>query len=429
MDLFGRFQKLLGKKEKKSGSFGTERIVIGDNGKIVFMRATNNKITPKQAYDIYGKVSVVYDAVDKISSRVASLNLVMKGKDREIIKEHEFLKLLQNPDTSISKTAFWDRIATSYSLTHEAYIVARGNVKNPPLALETIEPYYVEGITLKANMPDKLIVNAPNERREYYLKNIDGRERYISNDELNELIPIIGKRYANDWRGMSKLSVLLDESVHIEAGNKHNRSLLENNLTSSKIFSPDTGDSIDEEDGDELRNVIENYYTGYNNAGKPLILPYPLRLLSQGGNIKDMDYANLIAVDETRIYRAYNIPLPLVKDSTMTQANFEVAIPFLYYDAIIPVFSFIADELTIKLLPRYKNSEGLKLSYDEFAIPSLQIAHSKMMSDLKNTECLTRNEIRARGGYEDVEGGDEILVSAGLVSLTDRKTEGYGEVE
>jgi phage portal protein BeeE len=187
-------------------------------------------------------------------------------------------------------------------------------------------------------------------------------------------------------------------------------------MTSSSVFSPENHE-VDVKDGERLSDMLKRHHQGVGNAGKPLILPQAFKLIDKSTTNKDMDYMMLIDVDENRVYRLFNIPLPLVKSSTMTQSNYETAIPFLYSDAVLPTFNNIAEELTMKLLGRFKTKEVL--SFDEFDIPALNAYQVKIMGDLSKTNAVTTNEIRKRGGYEQKPEADEIMISAGLVKLND----------
>ena len=403
-------------REKKESEL--DRIKRLNNGSISYTTETAEKVSPRMAYRIFESVSVVFDAVDKISSRVASLELVMKNADREIIRDHEFLSLA-------GKTKTMTELATSLELCGECFLVARGRADRPALDVEVIEPYCIIDGEKSSNeeMPRVIRTDSDRDRRAYKR---DDRDRYISKDGLNELIPIVKRKEMRSWRGLSKLSPLVHETIHIQRGNAHNTSLLKNGLKNSIILSPKEGD-IDMEEGNKIRDALEKYHAGSNNVGKPLILPTSFALVSASSSTKDMDYISLIDVDENRIYRIYNIPLPLVKSGTMTQSNYEAAIPFLYSDAVLPAFNFLAEELNLRLI-KPRHGDEFKLTYDEFSIPALARYQTDIMRTMKDTGAVTINEVRTLGGYEAVDGADDIMVSSGTVRLKDMDMDnmGYG---
>jgi len=406
---------------KKSGVSEMQNIVRLNDGSIEYVSQAPKISTPHMSYRMFEGVSVVYDAVDKIASRVSSLSLVTKNQEKEVVQSPEIEVFQKN------KTKLWLEMSTSLELTGECFVVLRGRVDRPPLEMQCIEPFAVSSGEAKIGqeMPDSIRTDSLKDRRTYY--NQDGR--YISQDGLNELLPIVKRSRMNTWRGLSKLSPLVQEVLHIDSGNSHNSALLRNGLKNSIILSPTEGD-IDIEEGNALKDTLERYHKGSNNAGKPLILPRSFALVSTAGNTRDMDYMALIDTDENRIYRIFNVPLPLVKSGTMTQSNYEVAIPFLYTDAVIPAFSFIAEALTEAVIKNRYKSKNI-LTYDEFNIPALNLYQVSLMRSLKETGSVSVNEVRSRGGYAPVDGGDEVMVNSGSVKLSDMDSEswGYNEAE
>jgi len=416
----------LGKKKKKKEDISKKSSLLSsvnasNDGFISFYQDLLRHVYPKQAYSIYGRVSTVYDAVEKISNKVADLKLQLK-ESNEIIREHEILNLLTRG--AVTKTKMWREITTSALLTSEVYLVLRGRIDKEPLQIEVIRPYNVEGVASYSGekRPPKIRTLSAKDNREYlrYEEN-DGSIRYYDSGKMNELVPIVINQRTNSWRGLSRLSVLIDEVFHIESGNKHNSNLLDKGMTPSITLAAD-GEEIDAEDIESIKESLEERHYGYQNAGKPLILPVPLRKVGETRTNKDMDYIQLVNLDETRIYRLFNIPLPLVKDKTMTQSNYTAAIPFLYMDAIIPTFQEIAEEFTRAIIRNRYELDDMELTYDKFSIPALKKDQVDKMEKMTKTGTLTTNEIRKEGGYEKVNGGDDILVNAGKIPL-DEATE------
>ena len=400
-------------KKSDLSSFGTNSVVVVNNGIIEYLDYVNIYISASQAYDMFDRVSAVSDAVGKISMRASIIPMIIKDKNETSIKEHEILTLLNKPN-ALGKINFWERAVTSHSLTNESYIIARGRIERPPVSLEIAEAWEVqEGNTNRLyNRPETYRTGEADNNRVYSLKIINGKIRYIDETGLNELIPIVGVTYRNSFRGRSKLVSLVEEVKHIRKGNQHNTSLLDNGMNASSIMSPDNQD-IDEDKGLELASVLKKHHQGSQNAGKPLIMPIPMKIIGQSTTNRDMDYIALIDIDETRVYRTFNIPLPLVKSQSMTQSNYEASIPYLYTDAILPVYSSIAEGITNGLFQRYPDLKDKRLTYDKFGIPAMEAVFIKNMKELAGTG-VSVNELRAKGGYIPVEKGDKPLISAGL---------------
>jgi len=385
-----------------------------NDGVIQFYETPKRKVYPKNAYNLFQEVSVIFDAVDKISSKAGTIKPIIKNPDGTIDRDHKFLKLLND---DIVKN-----LVLSQELTTESWLVARGNPSREPLELTTVRSYEIEVVSVdmrSGTMPAIIKTNSANDKRTYKREAVGLDHKYISEDGLNELIPIIGNKAVDDWRGLSKLSPLVQETLHIKRGNEHNNNVLKNGLTNSATFAPDKGETLDDIEVTMIKDSLINHYSGSQNAGKPLILPLGMNLVSQASNNKDMDYINLIDVDETRIFRLFNIPLPLVKSQSMTKSNFESAMPYLYSEAVLPVYSFILNSISQALFSRYRDLENKTLTFDEFSITALRSSHIETMKKLKETSVNTTNEIRTLGGYESIDDGGDVLINAGLIPLSD----------
>jgi hypothetical protein len=132
---------------------------------------------------------------------------------------------------------------------------------------------------------------------------------------------------------------------------------------------------------------------------------------------KDMDYLSLLKVSQISIYNLYSIPLPMVLSETMTLDNYTTANRTYYTKAVFPQFRFLADGIMNALAPRYK-LEGMELSFKESNIEDLRPVMIENMKAMKDTEVMSVNDIRAAGGYEDVDGGEQILISGNKIPLT-----------
>ena len=146
-------------------------------------------------------------------------------------------------------------------------------------------------------------------------------------------------------------------------------------------------------------------YEGASNAGRQVLVDnLEPKVISQ--NNRDMEFAaNRVAVSND-IYSAYNIPLALVSAQSMTMDNLKVSTAIMYDMAILPHADKILSVMTKALMPRYKNSEGLYLTYDRSEIPALRERTWQEAKLMMETGALERNEIRAQVGYDPVEDDD-----------------------
>ena len=66
------------------------------------------------------------------------------------------------------------------------------------------------------------------------------------------------------------------------------------------------------------------------------------------------------------------IPLPMISPDNMSFSNMDAS-KYLFYDnAVLPILKRILKFLSVKLLSRYPNAQGLEFYFDESAIEALE---------------------------------------------------------
>jgi HK97 family phage portal protein len=379
---------------------------------------TNTRVDPQSAYDYFGGVAAVGDAVRKISEKIKVLSLAIKRSDDDLEYNHEFLSLLKNPGEGVTGPRFLGELAKSYLLTSETWVVARGNVDRPPLALVLVRPYDVNIFIKQSDgIPYTITTTAENDKKTYYRKEDRGRIRYCTQDGLNEIFPNIAEEDASEnSRGQSRLSGIVDDLEQIRAGKRHNLSLLKNGAKPSLVAMPKEG-----EWSKELVQAITKYFKsqqqGPNNAGNVFVQSKNMDIETFGLTNTDMDFANLQKAADYSIYNTFNIPLSLVAADTMTLDNYKIGIRSLYTEAVFPTWRGIVPPLFEALAPRYRDLENADIVFDPLAVDALRETHIDQMAALRNSRSVTVNEARRAGGFEDMFGGDSILVGANELPL------------
>ena len=86
-----------------------------------------------------------------------------------------------------------------------------------------------------------------------------------------------------------------------------------------------------------------------------------------------------------------------------------------YEETVIPLAEYVRDELNAWLSPLFG---GVELDIDLDQIPAIAEKRMELWSMADAATDLTINERRALKGYDDIAGGDELLVNAGLIPLS-----------
>ena len=159
---------------------------------------------------------------------------------------------------------------------------------------------------------------------------------------------------------------------------------------------------------DSIKSVLKTKLSGAKNAGEPAFLGGDFMWQPLSESMKDMDFPKLKQSVSESIYTALKIPLPMISPENMSFANMDASKYVFYDNAVLPVLKRILKFLSLKLLTRYKNTEGLEFSFDESTIEALESRKFENARIASQTGVLSDNEIRAMIGYEAISGGDTI---------------------
>jgi hypothetical protein len=117
-----------------------------------------------------------------------------------------------------------------------------------------------------------------------------------------------------------------------------------------------------------------------------------------------------------RICSIFGVASELMGDSeNKTYSNYQEARKALYEETILPLMDVFTAELNSWLVPLY--GTGNVLDYDRDSIEALQEDREKKYNYLKGADWISTNEKRDATGFDEVVGGDEILVPISYVPL------------
>jgi len=204
---------------------------------------------------------------------------------------------------------------------------------------------------------------------------------------------------------------------------KHNNAILRNGVRPSGALIPNTpenhggGAVLDDEQVQNIKQSVQQFYGGYNNAGNVMVLDGIKEFIELSQNNKDMEFMNLIQFTKEQVYTNLRIPLPLINAKTMTLRNFEES-KFMLFDLnTIPFSVCYATELNRFLMPRYDDSGRYELVVNMDKIPALEIRKMARIVEFKDD--LTPNERRELINFEEVKGGDDLATSGSLLKIAD----------
>jgi HK97 family phage portal protein len=378
-------------------------------------------ISPRFAYKLYHSIGIVKTTISTVTDEVSCLPIVLRDKNEpdKIIRDHEILTLLYNPDENTTKEDFFENMGRSFGLTNEMWMIAKGDVNRKPIELKYCHPYDISIHQESGNLwPRKIEYRFQNTMLSFY-REVDNRSinryRYIDNSRFNELFPMISDQtIGSDFRAANPLTGIKDDLLSFKSSTTANKKTIDNSGRPSGVVSSKT-DDVDDETIDMVEKALESY-RGAENSGKIMYIPASIETSFDKWSPKDMD--DKVLRDDTRedLWNQYKIPLPLMSSSAQTYSNFSEAKAALYDSSINPFSKRIFAWLKLALSTRMDFGE-LFISYDELEVPALKERAINNMIKRKDTTVITVNENRASGGLPPQDGGDDVLVTANLVKL------------
>ena len=156
---------------------------------------------------------------------------------------------------------------------------------------------------------------------------------------------------------------------------------------------PDSAEALTDGQRQALKDELDRFFTGSENAGRPLVLEGGLDWREMSLSPKDMDWLAGKDVSAREIALAFYVPPQLIGiDGSLTFSNFEQARLALYDDAVLPLLDHFKDELNNWLVPQF--GDGLMLDYDADGIEALAPRREKTWARIAAADFMTVEEKR-----------------------------------
>ena len=355
---------------------------------------------------------IVYRCINKIAESVALLQLKLfqyknDGTKTEITK-HPILDLLNKPNPLTSGNQLLQELFINKNISGEAFLYFDEDAQE----LWTIKPNEIN-VTLQQK-PQALVYNYNN--KNYFA--------FAEQDFECEIFHYKTYNPINKLRGLSPMLSAAKAITSFNDGLDWNKNLLTNGASPSGALK--TKASLSTEQFQKLKAQLEEKFSGSRNSGKPLLLEGDMDWQQFSMTPKDMDFTNGLLENARFICTVYGVPSQLIGiRGESTYSNYEHALISFWQDTIAPQASNFVAALNAWLLDFYKE-EGLSIEIDYSNIDGLEPrkkAKADRLAVSVGNGTISRNEARAELGYEDVEGGDELLVPSGAMPINDYTAE------
>lgn len=384
-------------------------------------------LNPSEAYYYFENVSPLQSTVKRIAQTVSHLPLaiVSESNPDEMVTDHEIIHILQSPGYGLTEHDLLLEICISFLLTEEAWIVLRGRINAPPVSISVLRAYEVspEG-SYSEYYPDFIRTDSDKEtgQRYFYPVRIEGVMRYFDTETgtgaLNELVPVIGVKAKNRvFRGLSRLMSLQRPLMQIISGDIYNTKLLKGGAKPWMVLSPKADEGLSELEMEDIETSLEQL-KGAQNVGGIFVLPSSMDNVSKQTTHRDLEYQALLSEVKQRVADAYYVPLVLISPDAMTYNNYSIG-QVAFYDG--PVSNLVNNLFPhiVKILGiRTGNTEKLRMTFNEYSVPALQMRQAERMDRIAKTGTTSLNENREIIGYDPVPLGEEIYMPGNLVPVS-----------
>jgi HK97 family phage portal protein len=370
------------------------------------------------------KISAVFRCVDVLSGSVASLALQVKRKKIKKI----------DPETGETKSYFvvddGNPINTLLSVRPNSRLSAFDTIKNAVIELLLRGNAYLIPQYSSGNITS-LTLLAPNTTT--YDKNINS---YYVSDSINnifgrfdaaEIIHLRNVSVDGGYTGISTIEYAATVLDIASAADRQSKDIFQPGSTLRGFLSGEevttTGFGEPQETqlkavGDRVESEIRSgkkimHLTGSMKFTPLSMSPADLQLL-ESKKFTVLEICRFFGVHPDKVFAGQSTNY---KASSMSQVSYLT-------DTLQPILRKIENEFTIKLIPKSLYSQlCIKFNMDDYFQTDLT-TKSEYQSQTIQNGIYTVNEWRNKEGLDDVDGGDQTLVSCNLASINSSKIKG-----
>jgi HK97 family phage portal protein len=395
---FTKSKKNISQKSYYNDVFGNDysQTFVFETGRPIWSARNYSKFSE----EAYTKNVIAYRCISMIAASVASINWCLhKHDDVENlqIKNHPLLRLLDKPSPLTAGNLFFESLASYKLIGGNCYILAVG--ENEPKELYALRPDRVSIITDDKGITTAYQYKVGQNIVNYPVDRLTGKSKIL---HIKNFHP------TNDHYGLSAVEAAAFSIDQHNNSSMWNQALLQNGAKPSGALivkgGKDASGYLNDEQFLRLKKQIEDQYSGAANAGRPLLLEGGLEWKEMSMSPKDMDFIEAKHSAARDIALAFGVPPQLLGiPGDNTYGNLVEARLAMWEQTILPMVDDFVSHLNNWLVPMFRGSKDLKISYDADKISALASKREKLWSNLQNADFLTVNEKRKMLGLGAIE--------------------------
>jgi len=390
-------------KEKKSKKIYSEiandsgfRTLYSEPAKPVWMMRSYTKFSD----EAYTKNVIAHKCISMASRLMASVDwklYELVDGQKNFISKHPITELLNYPNPLTNGSSFFEAVSSYKLISGNAFVLAVTGMDGTPKELYTLRPDRISITTDKDGFVSNYCYSVGDKEIKYPVDKITGRSTVLHVKNFNPL---------NDHFGLSPIEAAAYSIDQHNQASKWNQSVLQNGAKPSGALivrsEKDGGQGeLTQEQFARIKSQIEEQFSGYNNAGKPLLLEGGLDWKEMSLSHKDMDFLECKNMAAREIALAFGIPPQILGiPGDNTYSNLVEARLALWEDTILPQLDDVCDALNRWLVPMFKKSENLYIGYDKDSISALLPRTESLWNRISNASFLSEDEKRELVGIK-----------------------------
>lgn len=394
--MFERITSLF-KKESKTGK------VIFQGKQHASWSKRNYKAFSEEAY---GRNVIAYQAINKTARSIADIEWCLKDRNDKQIDEHPLLDLIRSPNPMQSRVEFIEAVVGYYRIAGNSYI-ERVMVRDMPKELYSLRPDRMKVLESPTGMPSGYKYKVGQEHVKW---DADTRTGLSDIRHIKTFNPL------DDWYGLSPIEA---GAYGVDQHNEtmtHLQALLQNGASPSGALELSETNALTDDQFSRLKAEIDEKYSGSANAGRPLLLEGGLKWTQMGMTPQAMGIIDIKYSSARDISLALGVPPLLLNiQGDSTYSNYSEARLAFYEETVLPIANHVVDEMNI-WLKEWLGDLRFELLIDD--IPAIAEKRHVLWDMANASTDLSINERRELKGYEPVEGGDDVYVTANLIPLS-----------
>lgn len=407
----GWIDRIIGRNQRKDSAVAP----------LIAMRNLGRPVWTSRNYQAFAREAytqnvIAYRCIRMIAENAAAVQLLAYENANEL-SEHPFLSVLARPNPWQSGPEMIDALVSYFKIAGNGFLEAV-TLDEDIRELYALRPDRMKPIPGRRGYPAAW---------EY---SVDGTAKYRFDVDVlpGEQSPILHIKEFNpldDWSGMSPVeAAAFSIDVHNSAGG-YNKALLDNAASPSGALvfkgTDESDGTLTDEQFRRLKAEFAEKHSGPQNAGKPMILEGGLEWQAMGMSPKDLEFTDGKREAAREIALAFGVPPQLLGiPGDNTYSNYQEARLALYEETVLPLVDKVCEAISNWVQPTYP---GLRIGYDEDAIPALAARREKVWDKVSNSGFLTTDEKREAVGYGPYQPGtapgSSILVGAAMIPLDD----------